>query len=233
MDKIQKSLGSIKDNSIYFTFNGQSTKDSTLLNGSGISPFSTLVLRLRLRGGGGDGGATKAESRDCYLKIYVTKKLDKIDSNEIRLSKWLNCALSNEPLKHHVVVDKLGYIKGSKDMILVELSVIRGKEDRGVGDGEGTGFQCSITGLEFNEKYNFFALRGCGHVLSAKALKEVKSSGCLVCYKEFVESDNLVINGSEEEVAALRDRMKDERVKLKDNTKVEKGKNEDVVVNDE
>ncbi|OIS97082.1 PREDICTED: protein RTF2 homolog [Nicotiana attenuata] len=253
MDKIHKSLGSIKDNSVYFTFNGRPIKDSTLLHGSGISPFSTLVLRLRLRGGGGDGGATGAESRDCYLKMYATKKPDKIDPNEIRLSKWLNCALSNESLKHPVVVDKLGnlfnkealveallkkrvpkqfgYIKGLKDMIPVELSVIPGKVDRGVGDGEGTRFQCPITGLEFNGKYKFFALRGCGHVLSAKALKEVKSSGCLVCHKEFVESDKLVINGSEEEVAALRERMEEERAKLKDNKKVKKGKNGDVALN--
>ncbi|XP_009775838.1 uncharacterized protein [Nicotiana sylvestris] len=255
MDKIHKSLGSIKDNFVYFTFNGRPIKDSTLLHGSGISPFSTLVLRLRLRGGGGDGGATGAESRDCYLKMYATKKPDKIDPNEIRLSKWLNCALSNESLKHPVVVDKLGnlfnkealveallkkrvpkqfgYIKGLKDMIPVELSVIPGKEDRGVGDGEVIGFQCPITGLEFNGKYKFFALRGCGHVLSAKALKEVKSSGCLVCHKEFVESDKLVINGSEEEVAALRERMEEERAKLKDNKKVKKGKNGDVALNGE
>ncbi|XP_049359705.1 uncharacterized protein LOC125824377 [Solanum verrucosum] len=253
-DKTQKSLAAIKD-SVYFTFDGRPIKDSTLLCGSGISPFSTLVLRFRLRGGGGDGGATGAESRDCYLKMYAVKKPDKIDPNEIRLSRWLNCALSNESLKHPVVIDKLGnlfnkealveallkkrvpkqfgYIKGLKDMILVELSVIPGKEDRGLGDGEGTGFQCPVTGLEFNGKYKFFALRGCGHVLSAKALKEVKSSACLVCHKEIVESDKIVINGSEEEVAALRERMEEERVKLKDSKKVKKGRNEDVAVNGE
>lgn len=254
LDKTQKSLASIKD-SIYFTFDGRPIKDSTLLHGSGISPFSTLVLRLRLRGGGGDGGATGAESRDCYLKMYAVKKPDKIDPNEIRLSKWLNCTLSNEPLKHPVAIDKLGnlfnkealveallkkrvpkqflYIKGLKDMIPVELSVIPGKEDRGLGDGEGTGFQCPVTGLEFNGKYKFFALKGCGHVLSAKALKEVKSSACLVCHKEIVESDKIVINGSEEEVAALRERMEGERAKLKDNKKVKKGRNGDVAVNGE
>ncbi|KAK5817425.1 hypothetical protein PVK06_022349 [Gossypium arboreum] len=63
---------------------------------------------------------------------------------------------------------------------------------------------CLIMGLEFNGKYKFFALQNCGHVVSAKALKEVKSSACLVCHKEFVESDKVVINGSEAEVAALR-----------------------------
>ncbi|KAK8287040.1 hypothetical protein V6Z11_D07G031500 [Gossypium hirsutum] len=53
----------------------------------------------------------------------------------------------------------------------------------------------------------------CGHVVSAKALKEVKSSACLVCHKEFVESDKVVINGREAEVAALREMMKEEKAK--------------------
>ncbi|MBA0578136.1 hypothetical protein Gorai_020436 [Gossypium raimondii] len=68
-------------------------------------------------------------------------------------------------------------------------------------------------GLEFNGKYKFFALQNCGHVVSAKALKEVKSSACLVCHKEFVESDKVVINGREAEVAALREMMKEEKAK--------------------
>ncbi|KAE9602347.1 putative replication termination factor 2, Zinc finger, RING/FYVE/PHD-type [Lupinus albus] len=71
----------------------------------------------------------------------------------------------------------------------------------------GAKFQCPIAGLEFNGKYRFFALRNCGHVLSAKALKEVKSSCCLVCHKEFEELDKIVINGNDEEVVVLRERM--------------------------
>ncbi|XAR50750.1 hypothetical protein NMG60_11005166, partial [Bertholletia excelsa] len=211
--------------SLFFCFNGKPLCDSTTIQNSQIGPLSTLVLRLRLRGGGGDGGATGAESRDCYLNMYAEKKPDKIDPNEQRLSKWLNCALSNEPLKHPVVVDLLGnifnkmalvealitkklpkafgHIKGLKDMISVELSSI-------------PGFQCPITGLEFNGKYKFFALRTCGHVLSAKALKEVKSSACLVCHKDFLESDKIVINGNDEEVTLLRERMHEEKAKLKE-----------------
>lgn len=77
-------------------------------------------------------------------------------------------------------------------------------------------FQCPISGLEFNGKYGFVAIKGCGHVLSVKALKEVKSSGCLVCHKEFSELDRIVINGSVEEVAVLRERMEEERGRLKE-----------------
>lgn len=183
--------------------------------------------------------------------MYATKKPDKVDPNEKRLSKWLNCSLSFEPLKRPVVIDKLGnlfnkealveallmkkvpkefgYIKGLKDMIAVELDVIPGLEDE---RGSGAKFQCPITGLEFNGKYRFFALRTCGHVLSAKALKEVKSSACLVCHKEFSESDIIAINGSDEEVAALRERMEEERMKVKDK-KGKKVKNGGLVANGE
>lgn len=230
--------------SSYFTFNGKPLSDDSSILNSQITPLSTLILRCRARGGGGDGGATGAESRDCYLNMYAEKKPDKVDPNEQRLSKWLNCALSNEPLKEPCVVDWLGnlfnkealveallgkkipkafgHIKGLKDMIKIQLSAIPG------GDGDwDTRFQCPITGLEFNGKYKFFALRKCGHVLSAKALKEVKTSSCLVCHVEFTVSDKIVINGSDEEVMVLRERMEMEKGKLKEKKgkKVKNGEN--------
>ncbi|KAI5676130.1 hypothetical protein M9H77_07080 [Catharanthus roseus] len=236
----------------YFTYNGKPLPDSTKLQNTRISPYSTLTLRCRLLGGGGDGGATGAESRDCYLNMYATKKPDKVDPNEMRLSKWLTCALSNEPLKRPVVIDRLGnlfnkealveallmkklpkefgYIKGLKDMIPVELSLIPGLEGENErGSKSGAKFQCPISGLEFNGKYKFFALKSCGHVLSSKALKEVKSSGCLVCHKEFSDIDKIMINGSDEEVMALRERMEEERAKVKEK-KGKKVKNGDVAM---
>ncbi|KAE8674396.1 NADP-dependent glyceraldehyde-3-phosphate dehydrogenase-like [Hibiscus syriacus] len=218
--------------SFYFALNGKPLSDSTILPTPEILHLSTLSLLPRISGGGGDGGATGAESRDCYLKMYAEKKPDKIDPNEKRLGKWLNCALSFEPLREPCVIDKLGnifnketlveallgkklpkefrHIKGLKDMINIKLSKISGKQ---ADAADGAMFQCPITGLEFNGKYRFFALKNCGHIVSAKALKEVKSSACLVCHKEFVESDKMVINGSEEEVAILRERMEEEKAK--------------------
>ncbi|KVH90704.1 protein RTF2 homolog [Cynara cardunculus var. scolymus] len=229
--------------STFFTLNGRLLSDSDTVEKTGVTSLSTLSLRLRLSGGGGDGGATGAESRDCYLNMYAEKKPDKVDPNEQRLSLFMNCALSNEPLKHPIVVDYLGnlfnkqalvesllmkklpkafsHIKGLKDMIAVELASIPGSDSPNGGEVK---FQCPITGLEFNGKYRFHALKSCGHVLSAKALKEVKSSSCLVCHKDFVESDKIVINGNEEEVIALREKMEMEKVKLREK-KVKKVKN--------
>ncbi|KAG7035670.1 Protein RTF2-like protein, partial [Cucurbita argyrosperma subsp. argyrosperma] len=223
--------------SFYFTLNGKPLLDSATISSSLVPPLSTLILRTRVLGGGGDGGATGAESRDCYLKMYAEKKPDKVDPNEQRLSKWLNCALSNEPLREPCVIDWLGnifnkeplvhallekklpkgfgHVKGLKDMIKINLSMIPGTESRGNAISEAR-FQCPITGLEFNGKYKFFALRTCGHVLSAKALKEVKSSSCLVCHAEFMDRDKFVINGSEEEVVRMRERMEEEKTKSKE-----------------
>ncbi|XP_058754133.1 uncharacterized protein LOC131627312 [Vicia villosa] len=227
--------------SFYFTLHGKPIPDDSTFSQSKIAPLSTLVLQSRLLGGGGDGGATGAESRDCYLKMYAEKKPDKVDPNEQRLSKWQNCALSNEPLREPCVIDKLGnifnkealveallgkklpkefgYIKGLKDMIKIKLSSIPGEDD-------GAKFRCPVAGLEFNGKYRFFALRNCGHVLSSKALKEVKSSACLVCHEEFGEGDKIVINGNEEEVEVLRERMEEEKAKVREK-KTKKVKNGD------
>ncbi|KAI9117573.1 hypothetical protein K1719_011739 [Acacia pycnantha] len=237
-----KSLSSQLLSSFYFTLNGRPLADHTPISVSQIPLSSTLILRSRSRGGGGDGGATGAESRDCYLNMYAEKKPDKVDPNEQRISKWLNCALSNEPLREPCVVDKLGnifnketlvetllkknlpkefgHIKGLKDMIKVQLSLIPGMENA---NGE-TLFQCPISGLEFNGKYKFFVLKNCGHVLSAKALKEVKSSSCLVCHQDFSETDKIPINGNEEEVAMLRAKMEGEKAKLNEK-KAKKSKN--------
>ncbi|KAL8152470.1 hypothetical protein V2J09_010230 [Rumex salicifolius] len=250
---LQQSLlpPSIPPQSVSFSLNGRILDPSTriLSSSSAIGPFSALNLRFKLLGGGGDGGATGAESRDCYLNMYAVKKPDKADPSEQRLSKFTNCALSFEPLKPPCVIDRLGnvfnketlvkalldknlpkefgHIKGLKDMIPVHFSLIPGLEsshDAAIGGCEAR-FQCPISGLELNGNYKFFALRSCGHVFSAKAMKEVKSSACLVCHKEFDEKlgDKIPINGTEEEVALLRERMQLDKANSKKPKKVKNG----------
>ena len=74
-------------------------------------------------------------------------------------------------------------------------------------------FQCPIAGLEYNGRFRFFALRTCGHVLSAKALKEVTcdSTSCLVCHMPYVAEDLIILSGADEEVEILRVRMLKEK----------------------
>ncbi|BAF18903.1 uncharacterized protein [Oryza sativa Japonica Group] len=223
----------LESSSFYLTADGRPLLLSAPV--ASLPPSGSVQLRLRaLRGGGGDGGATGAESRDCYLSMYLAKKPDKADPNEARLSRFTCCALSGEPLAAPAVADRLGnlfnkealveallhkrlpkalsHIRGLKDMIPIHLHP---KPDADAA-GEEVRFQCPVTGLDFNGKYQFLALRKCGHVLSVKALKEVKTSACLVCHKEFDEADKMPLNGTEDEVAALRLRMEEERGKVKE-----------------
>ncbi|KAJ0860771.1 putative replication termination factor 2 [Helianthus annuus] len=56
--------------------------------------------------------------------MYADKKPGKVDQNEQRLSKWLNCALSNEPLKRPIVRIR---VTGSKRKIDVKAAKVSGK----------------------------------------------------------------------------------------------------------
>lgn len=233
----------------YFSCGGKVLADNRRLIDMDIGHNSLIQLIPRVCGGGGDGGATGAESRDCYLKMYAEKKPDKVDPNETRICKWNTCALSQETLKPPCAIDRLGnvfnkeslvralldktlpsqfsHIRGLKDMITIHLDPIPGV--RVYHDGSETKFQCPITGLECNGKYKFFALERCGHVLSAKALKELQSTSCLVCHVAFSESEKIVINGNEEEVEALRLKMEQDRAKVREK-KQKKTKNGDASV---
>jgi hypothetical protein len=54
-----------------------------------------LDLHLRLRGGGGDGGSTGAESRSSFLEMYARKKTVKVRARPgrpVRLCAGANLA---------------------------------------------------------------------------------------------------------------------------------------------
>uniref|UniRef100_A0A0D6R4A3 Ubiquitin-like domain-containing protein n=1 Tax=Araucaria cunninghamii TaxID=56994 RepID=A0A0D6R4A3_ARACU len=236
--------------SFYFSCGGKVFGDECRLWDLNLRENSRVNLIPRVCGGGGDGGATGAESRDCYLKMYAVKKPDKVDPNETRICKWSTCALSQDTLKPPCVIDRLGnvfnkeslvrallgkslppqfgHIKGLRDMIDIHLDPIPGV--RVLDDVSETKFQCPIAGLEFNGKYKFFALPGCGHVISAKSLKEVQSTSCLVCHAPFSEGDKIVINGNEEEVTALRLKMEQERASKVKEKKQKKAKNGEITL---
>ena len=63
-----------------FTFGGRFCEDSTSLAAACVQRDCTVDVQRRLRGGGGDGGATGAESRVSYLEMYMSKKPDKVCS---------------------------------------------------------------------------------------------------------------------------------------------------------
>lgn len=57
---------------------GRTLDPSATLAEAFVPPCATLQLVPRVRGGGGDGGSTGAESRSSYLEMYRGKRADKV-----------------------------------------------------------------------------------------------------------------------------------------------------------
>lgn len=98
-------------------YGGVHLRDEHRLGDYSLKDFATLQLHVPLRGGGGDGGATGAESRSCYLEMYLDKKPDKVDPAEARVAKWTRCRLSGELLSPPCAVDMLGNLYNKEAVV--------------------------------------------------------------------------------------------------------------------
>lgn len=61
-----------------FESQGRIWPKQTSLYTAGVQAGDFIALYQRLRGGGGDGGSTGAESRSSFLEMYATKKAAKV-----------------------------------------------------------------------------------------------------------------------------------------------------------
>ena len=85
---------------------GRQLADESTVASLALLPWSTLHLTSRLRGAGGDGGSTGAESRSCYLEMYQGKKALKVGpagvagalSSSVRSSLACACACGPQAL---------------------------------------------------------------------------------------------------------------------------------------
>ncbi|XP_054429553.1 replication termination factor 2 isoform X2 [Pteronotus mesoamericanus] len=85
-------------------------------------------------------------------------------------------------------------------------------------------FLCPVVGLEMNGRHRFCFLRCCGCVFSERALKEIKAEVCHTCGAAFQEDDVIVLNGTKEDVEALKGRMEERRLRAKLEKKAKKPK---------
>lgn len=111
-------LGAPSELAVYYR--GRVWSDCATLRRARMLPGATLDVQGPLRGGGGDGGSTGAESRSSYLEMYKQKKADKVDPSEEKLAKFTTCQLSGEPLQPPCVVDELGSLF-NKDTVVKAL----------------------------------------------------------------------------------------------------------------
>jgi hypothetical protein len=75
-----KTYGTVlRHDAIVLLHGSKQLQDCATLSEAGVMDGATLSVSSRLRGGGGDGGSTGAESRSCYLEMYAEKKPDKVN----------------------------------------------------------------------------------------------------------------------------------------------------------
>lgn len=104
---------------------GRRVAPGATLRGAGVPPLGTLevVVLGALRGGGGDGGSTGAESRSCFLEMYKQDRPGALDPKEERRARWSCCALTGDTLETAagaVVADELGRLY-NKEPVLTAL----------------------------------------------------------------------------------------------------------------
>ncbi|CAH0405604.1 unnamed protein product [Chilo suppressalis] len=179
---------------------------------------------------GCDGGTIPRRDELVRLK----KKPEQKDKDAERSFKWRNCALSQQPLQEPVVACGLGrlyskssvlealldkdskpesinHIKNLKDLKDLKLvknpAYVASEHTEGtVGDGSAP-YICPISGLEMTGKFRFIFLWSCGCVLAERALREVKQNICHMCQQPFTDNDVVVLNGTDEDLEKLREKM--------------------------
>lgn len=196
---------------------------------------------------GCDGGTIP--KRDELVRMK--KKPEQVDKNYEINAKWFHCALSQAELRLPVVSCELGNLynkesvleylldkssvtsdvakhvrslKDVKELNLTANSAFKKDQADGSLDFQASRFICPVVGIEMNGRYRFCFLWNCGCVFSERAMKEVPTTICHNCGKEFSEEDVVVLNGKEEEVVSFRKRMEEKRMRLRMERKSKKSK---------
>ncbi|GFS44767.1 replication termination factor 2 [Nephila pilipes] len=173
--------------------------------------------------------------------VRTKKKPEQKDKNAETVAKWKHCAISQDPLRKPIVACELGRLynkeaviehilnKGAatssinashiiklsdvKELNLTEKSDFQQKNHKGdeYVDFNDSRYICPVTGLDMNGKQKFYFVWECGCVFSERAVKEVKSETCHKCGKPFDQNNIIVINGTDEELEVLREKMTERR----------------------
>jgi len=107
--------------------------------------------------------------------------------------------------------DSCKHIKSLKDVKNLVLTPNPAYKDcdktEGLLDVRSAPYICKLIGIEMTGKFRFIALWTCGCVYSERALKEIGSKVCSLCQTPFDECDVVILNGNEEEAAAMAVKM--------------------------
>lgn len=118
-------------------------------------------------------------------------------------------------------------LKDVRDLQLTPNPTYNKDEDKteGLLDVRSAPYICKLIGIEMSGKFRFVALWSCGCVFSERALIEIGAKICSLCQKPFTEADIVILNGTEEDVAAMRVKMESRSARRKADKKSSKKKN--------
>ncbi|RZC36006.1 RTF2 -like, partial [Asbolus verrucosus] len=189
---------------------------------------------------GCDGGTIPR--RDELVK--VKKKPEAKDKDSELIFHWRYCAVTQQLLQNPIVMCGLGKLynkislieallnretmpkstlhikslKDIKDLNLTPNPVYKDDEKKdGGSDGRAAPYICPVIGLEMSGKFRFVALWSCGCVFSERALKEIATKNCHKCQKPFTNEDVVILNGNEEDMILMKQRMELRQQKHKKN----------------
>lgn len=186
---------------------------------------------------GCDGGTIPR--RDELVK--TKKKPEQKDKDCDLIFQWRCCAITQEPLQTPIVTCGLGklynkvsileallnkskipeikHIKSLKDVKELNLTSNPTYKAEEIKDGGSTmgpsPFICPVIGLEMTGRFRFVAIWSCGCVISERALKQIDTDVCHKCQNRFRPSDVIILNGNEDDLILMKDRLVERQTEQK------------------
>ncbi|CAG9857942.1 unnamed protein product [Phyllotreta striolata] len=170
--------------------------------------------------------------------VRVKKKPETKDKDAELAFKWRCCSITQETLQQPIVVCHLGKLYNKVSLIealldrgalsesfkhvksLKDVRELKLTENPEAGKNDSSAaYICPVLGLEMTGKFRFVALWSCGCAFSERALKEIGTKTCHKCSAPFVEDDVIVINGTEEDMPLMKERMEKRKQANKKKTK--------------
>ncbi|GAB5359252.1 hypothetical protein AAMO2058_000528400 [Amorphochlora amoebiformis] len=210
---------------------------------------ATVVISLRLCGGGGDGGSIPGRRdlvRTAETHGWWVHRLAKLDPELATGAFWTMCTLTEEKLRDPIVADQLGrlynkeailgyilkkeikghfsHIKSKRDYVQVKPTISKSRSSE-VGDHP-LGWVCPVTGKPANGKRPFFLIWGCGCLVSKEAIDQLGRKNCPRCARELdKEYDEFVpMTPKEEEIKGQYAKMIIRNKVLNERAKAEKAR---------
>lgn len=154
----------------------------------------------------------------------VACRLGRLYNKDAVIEYLLDLKSSQESTTSTSVASHIKSLRHVRELTLVDRSSSNTEGSSSTSSNEHlrSQFVCPTTGLEMNGRYKFYLLFTCGCVLSERALKQVPNDKhCILCSKPYdPDTDLVIINGDEEDIKVMKERLVKRKRLLKEDRRV-------------